>query len=132
MFLAMASNILFQVPAWRRRVSSLWPIGRVSLRLLAPALCDLFGSWFIFSGALWVPASVVEMMGCLNTIFTAILSSCLLQKKLVRHEIVGIVLSILGVCCVGAAEYATEEAGKGDDEGSGSGFVACGMMLIAC
>lgn len=134
MFLAMASCLLFEIPCWRRQNQSnrLWPSRRVCLKLLVPALCDLFGSWFIFGGALWVNASVVEMLSATNTIFTAMLSLWFLGKRIARHEWIGIVLSVFGVVVVGLANFASPTV-TGDDNAANSGtywLTPLGMLFV--
>lgn len=134
MFLAMAGCSLLEVPAWRRRDSPrrFWPPLHVCIRLLVPAFCDLLGSWCIFTGALWVPASVVEMLACTNTIFTLLLSVRFLGKRPERHECIGIWLSIVGLLAVGASRLASVQSGEGDaTDSSGMGLLTpLGMMLV--
>lgn len=135
MFLAMAGCLLLEVPAWRRRDSPrrFWPPLHVCLRLFVPAFCDLVGSWCIFTGALWVPASVVEMLACTNTIFTLLLSMRFLGKRPERHEWVGIWLSVVGLLAVGASRLASVQSGARDDgtDSSSMGWLTpLGLMLV--
>eukprot|EP00401_Gymnodinium_catenatum_P042373 CAMPEP_0117514146 /NCGR_PEP_ID=MMETSP0784-20121206/29920_1 /TAXON_ID=39447 /ORGANISM="" /LENGTH=424 /DNA_ID=CAMNT_0005309935 /DNA_START=84 /DNA_END=1359 /DNA_ORIENTATION=- len=135
MFLAMAACLLLEVPGWRRRrrdgPARFWPSPWVQLKLVLPALCDLIGSWFIFCGALWVPASIVEMLSSSNTIFTALLSICFLKKRMARHELAGILLSVLGVLVVGVAQMQGPSAGNAENGGNGdSSSIALGMLLV--
>lgn len=125
MFLAMAGCLLLEVPAWRARRAAdggsdrgLLPPRRVMLRLLAPAACDLVGSWFVFTGALWVPASIVEMLGCSNVVFTALLSCTMLGKRLERHEAWGVAVLFSGLLAVGTARLASAQDAQGDEGGS--------------
>lgn len=138
MFLAMASCLILEVPGWckRRREAPIafWPSRMMQLKLLMPALCDLIGSWFIFSGALWLPASVVEMLSCSNTVFTLFLSVCFLKKRVVKHEWAGIALSFMGVLFVGLSQMMSRNtgpsAGQGGSVSTEASLTALGFLCV--
>lgn len=132
MFVAMAACLLIEIPAWRRRLHSpsFWPSRHVCLKLLMPALCDLFGSWFIFGGALWLDASIVEMLACTNIVYTAVFSVCFLKKSIARHEWVGIASNVLGVVVVGVAQLARASSGKAGKEAQNMGLTIFGLFMV--
>lgn len=138
MFLAMASCLVLEVPGWRQRRAaaegsggvSFWPGRHLILKLLLPALCDLVGSWCIFGGAMWVQASVVEMLSCSNTIFTAVLSIVVLKKRILRHERIGIGLNVVGVVLVGLADLASTSSQVQNKVDVGILLTGLGLLMI--
>lgn len=71
--------------------------------LAIPATCDLITTTFNIFGLIYINVSIFQMLRGAQIIFTAIFSVIILKKKLIGHEIFGIILVIIALTLVGWA-----------------------------
>jgi len=100
---------------------------RLVLGLTVPAACDFIGSWLIYSGALFTPASYVEMLLAAGPVFTALLSIVILKRRLTPDQWLGIVFVLLGAVIVSLARVYQD---GGSAESTDPKNIFLGIILV--
>jgi len=101
--------------------------------LAIPALCDFFGSTIMTFGLTMMPGSVYQMFRGSLIFFTAVFSVIFLKNKIYRHNILALVIVIIGLSLVGLSNILfppelPEKCGKGED-GSNDKLI-WGIILV--
>lgn len=95
--------------------------------LLIPAMCDMFATSIMYVGLTMTYASSFQMLRGAVIVFTGILSTGFLNRKLGSREWFGISLVINGLALVGISDFIM----KHDDKVSTNSIIT-GDLLIIC
>jgi drug/metabolite transporter (DMT)-like permease len=72
-------------------------------QIFPPAMCDLVATALMYIGFVFVTASIFQLMRGSMVLFSAIFCRIFLNKKIQRFHVLGIVIILLGLVCVGLA-----------------------------
>jgi drug/metabolite transporter (DMT)-like permease len=107
---------------------------RELLLLTIPAALDFLGSWLIFAGLLWVPASAELMLGSAGTVFNAVIRWLFLKKPLRPKEVFAIVVLTCGCTLIGLSQLLESKAssiGLSNSLLIGVGLCLCAELAMA-
>jgi len=97
------------------------------LLLIVPALGDFFTSTLVYAALNFIPGSVYQMLrgGAIAT--TCLFSVVFLGSKLLRQQLAGSFLAILGISIVGLSNVVFSDGG---DHSAGGGLQVMGYILV--
>jgi drug/metabolite transporter (DMT)-like permease len=98
-----------------------------SLLVIVPAVADLVATALMNMGLVHITASVYQMLRGAELVFAAIFSIAFLKRKLNYMHLNGLLLSVLGVACVGGSSLLS---GAGAKDGESQEDVMYGMGLV--
>uniref|UniRef100_A0A7S1I053 EamA domain-containing protein n=2 Tax=Eutreptiella gymnastica TaxID=73025 RepID=A0A7S1I053_9EUGL len=104
------------------------------LKVFFPAMADLVSCGLMFSGLMFTTASVYQMLRGAQVVFCAVLSVIFLRRSLNKYEKAGILLTVVGITCVGCAPLlaAYDTDGSTSREAStGNEIFGIGLILLA-
>ncbi len=132
MSLVMFVSMMFALPLFyyklyspRVNSHSVRPVPRrILLILIAPSLCDLFGSSFQQMGLVYVPVSVYQMLKGSIVIFSAVLSRIFLKRYFSARQICGLITCFLALVLVGVSSVMNRGGGSSSLKTSGLGLLS--------
>jgi len=98
--------------------------------LIIPAACDILGSWLMFAGAMWVPASVVQMLGAFNPTFCCMLAKIFLGRTPQGCQIKGGILIWLGLALVAVSRFCVQGDDSDESTAPTAGLLMLGVALV--
>ena len=104
------------------------------LLLSLPAALDFLGSWLIYAGLLWVPASAETMLASAGTVFNALIRWLFLKKPLRPKEVFAIAVLTCGCTLIGLSqllESKTSSIGLSNTLFIGVGLCLCAELAMA-
>jgi drug/metabolite transporter (DMT)-like permease len=107
---------------------------RELLLLIIPAALDFLGSWLIFAGLLWVPASAETMLASAGTVFNALIRWLFLKKPLRPKEVFAIAVLTCGCTLIGLSQLLESKAssiGLSNTLLIGVGLCLCAELAMA-
>lgn len=97
-----------------------------------PALMDVLRTAFFFIAIVYVPCSVINMMGALVVLVTAALDKILLGKRYLCHHYIGMALIVTGVTIVTVAiTLFTTHSHQQDDVSTNELIFGISMMVLS-
>lgn len=99
--------------------------------LFFPAMCDMTATSIMYIGLNLTYASSFQMLRGSVIIFVGLLSVGFLQRVLKKLEWTGMVLVIIGLATVGAADFLTPDTNSGDNHNSNDIITGDLLIIIA-
>ena len=96
-----------------------------------PAMADLVATGLMFSGLVFTTASVYQMLRGAQVVFCAILSTIFLKHHLDKFMWGGILLTVLGITCVGSASLLGAEQADGSETDQTQQLFGIGLILLS-
>lgn len=91
------------------------------LLLLVPAIGDFFTSTLVYASLNFIPGSVYQMLRGGGIATTFFFSVVFLRAKVLRHQVAGSVLALLGISIVGLSNMAFSDSS--DHSAGGVNFI---------
>lgn len=99
--------------------------------VFAPAMADLLSTGLMFSGLVYCTASVYQMLRGAEVVFCALLSVVFLGHTLDKYMQIGIVLTVLGITCVGCAPMLAAQESEDDALLAGEQLFGIGLVIFS-
>jgi drug/metabolite transporter (DMT)-like permease len=107
--------------------------GKMMMRIIPPAMCDMVATGLMNIGLVFIPASIWQLLRGSMIVFSAIFSVVFLKKKLYAYNWFGVFVALCALVMVGVAcvESSDEEAKDPSKQLWGIGLVVVAQIIQA-